>query len=832
MKQFFTLKNDYWWGLLWLTSLVIFFFLPVVLGQQRLFDVETTVYSTPSGQFYHLPGLKTGWRWGGISYIEAPQTIVALRMLKSGMLPLWSPYAAAGYPLAASLTSGIYYPLKFLVFTILPFFATFDFYFLLRFLVAGFGMFLYLKALRLSRGAALLGAVAYMFSGHLIVNIMNWWLNVVIVLPYTFFAFERYFITFKRKYLILAALFLALMILGGQPQTALIDSLLLFLYWIFRWWIHPERQVLRKKFIWFLVVSVTLAVLIALPMILDFSVFFMQGHNVHENDPQILKYYAPTQLLYFLISPTMFLELALFGRIPLAGTPIIFQYYSIVVWLLVWLGWCAVKKNKLHYFFSFYGLAVFLRYAGVSPFIWISRIFPFNKIFWLEHDNTLFFALAVLAALAYDKLRSGEVKLKKFLWGTLVLPAIFIGGALAAPEVFKYLYLPNFDLSIRRAGPLAAFSAFLAKLPAWLAQAVTAFFAEPRYFLVLLFGVVFGVWLATIYLVWRNVKRPTRMVRGALIGLLVLELFIYMPKIRDGGFKRFEPFPRHPAINFLEQKIGEEPVRFIGSKDVIPPQIPSVFGIEDFRTNEAIVLERYGEFARQFLFLVHYPDYKKLSPRSPDKPDIFISNTMGFDESDYTPALHHFFDLANITYIASEEPLIDPNLRLVFEKEGLKVYENTSVLPRAYVVHNIQRASTFQSAVPLLNDLNIQLGKSAVVDGIYPELDNLNKAEPGKSPVNIVSYSPLKISLTTTLTRPGLLVLSDAFYPGWRAKVDGKPVPIYPVNVMFRGIAMTEGSHLIEFEYWPWWVYLGFAVSGLTILSLFLVLYREQRYNK
>ncbi|TKS58032.1 MAG: hypothetical protein EWM72_03290 [Nitrospira sp.] len=66
----------------------------------------------------------------------------------------------------------------------------------------------------------------------------------------------------------------------------------------------------------------------------------------------------------------------------------------------------------------------------------------------------------------------------------------------------------------------------------------------------------------------------------------------------------------------------------------------------------------------------------------------------------------------------------------------------------------------------------------------------------------------------------GWLVLSDAFYPGWEATVDGTPVPIYRADYAFRAIPLSEGTHLVRFVYHPLSYRLGRWISLGTLLLI------------
>ena len=79
-----------------------------------------------------------------------------------------------------------------------------------------------------------------------------------------------------------------------------------------------------------------------------------------------------------------------------------------------------------------------------------------------------------------------------------------------------------------------------------------------------------------------------------------------------------------------------------------------------------------------------------------------------------------------------------------------------------------------------------------------------------------------RVSVHVERSRPGVLVLSDAWYPGWRATVDGKPTAIIPVDTVFRGIEVSEGPHEIVFHYEPMSLKIGQSISVLAALSVLL----------
>ncbi len=71
-----------------------------------------------------------------------------------------------------------------------------------------------------------------------------------------------------------------------------------------------------------------------------------------------------------------------------------------------------------------------------------------------------------------------------------------------------------------------------------------------------------------------------------------------------------------------------------------------------------------------------------------------------------------------------------------------------------------------------------------------------------------------------TASGGGLVVLSDVYFPGWKATVDGEDAPIERVDYLLRGVAVGAGEHEIVMEYQPWSWRIGWIVSFLTAVGL------------
>ena len=77
---------------------------------------------------------------------------------------------------------------------------------------------------------------------------------------------------------------------------------------------------------------------------------------------------------------------------------------------------------------------------------------------------------------------------------------------------------------------------------------------------------------------------------------------------------------------------------------------------------------------------------------------------------------------------------------------------------------------------------------------------------------------PNRVVVHARLAEPGMLVLADSYYPGWRATLEGAVLDIHPANHLFRGVFLPAGSHRVVFEYRPRSFVLGALISGASAL--------------
>ena len=135
----------------------------------------------------------------------------------------------------------------------------------------------------------------------------------------------------------------------------------------------------------------------------------------------------------------------------------------------------------------------------------------------------------------------------------------------------------------------------------------------------------------------------------------------------------------------------------------------------------------------------------------------------------------------------------------------VKIYENRSVLPRAYIVHQAKLAETEKQAVDFMRGPDFQIESQIVlIDKAASELTTVNQGQSSPSDqMTITSYQPERIETQIELETSGWLVLTDTYFPGWQATIDGQPTEILQANINFRAIEVPAGKHQVVFSYEP-----------------------------
>ena len=178
------------------------------------------------------------------------------------------------------------------------------------------------------------------------------------------------------------------------------------------------------------------------------------------------------------------------------------------------------------------------------------------------------------------------------------------------------------------------------------------------------------------------------------------------------------------------------------------------------------------------------------------------------------------YNLMGVKYVlvGKDKPPGDERLVPVYTANPeIDVYLNTAALPRALLVYRSQVVDDHTAAWQAIHAPEFDPAQTVVLEQGQPLV-----ADPGAGVRHIafVRYGLNEVELAVRTPVSGYLVLSDVYYPGWRATVDGVPAEIQRADYVFRAVLLPPGEHTVRMEFisWPWRV--GLATSFVTWAGL------------
>ncbi len=192
------------------------------------------------------------------------------------------------------------------------------------------------------------------------------------------------------------------------------------------------------------------------------------------------------------------------------------------------------------------------------------------------------------------------------------------------------------------------------------------------------------------------------------------------------------------------------------------------------------------------------------------------------DSTDPTAAVN---TLLGVKYLMVEQPYNKPNFQLIGIAPGGIYYKRTDAFPRAWFASSITvepNDDAVRAGIGKATDLT-----SAYVDhALTPDCPTSSSGT-----ASITDYRPNDIAIQTHGSG-GLMVLTDQYYPGWQAAIDGQAAEIYRTDTVFRGVCVPAGDHVVTFAFRPAALYVGMVISAigwLAVLILAIIGYRKYR---
>ena len=742
-----------------------------------------------------------------------PPRFFWVESIKNGYFPLWDPYQFSGHPFLANPQHAILYPLNTLFF-ILPFDWAFNVIIILHFFLGGLFTFLFLRDLEVNSTGSLISGLIFMLSGYLLsVHSLLSVLLSSIWIPLIMMFFRRALASPGLRNEILAGIFVTVSFLGGGVEIVYANFFVLFFMVIFppslfhspvpgekpaesQWWRISRRM--RSLF----VVSLAFLFLSAIQLIpfLELILNSVRGQGISYQEAtiwsfapkDILLFFLPDAYGYFLDVKKYWATQCWLKTLYTGGLPFILGSFFFLFG----------KDRKLY--FSLMVFSLFCALGGYNPlYRFLYEYVPFfNGIRYPVKFLYLFIlSLSIISGLGFQRLiefsrEAANKRCKTLLIAfALISGFLLLGLTLGHQEVERVLKLrgidfPDFNL-----------------LPVNLHHAQRFLFYLTLFFLLLRVGqeVKWKGWVKVLFVFFLTADLFGNM---GFYGKEKTSDYFQKTKIMEmisSDKGHFRTFSTAKTISMDTQILiaGASNLNILKEKHL--PSLNLLYGVHSIWGIGVVRLKRVDDL------------YYAMT----GTPSISATNLM---------------DLYGVKYVISVTPIEeDPRFELIYSRlEGLqgrredllkentiKLYRNHNYLPRAWLVNDF-RVLDSNSILPTMITQEFHPDREALLEE-DPKWgkESFPSALPNK--LEFIHESNNRLQLFIQANENSLLVLSDTYFPGWKAFLDGRKTKIYRANYTFRAIPLNAGTHRVEFVYDPLSFKLGAGVTFLGIIGCLIV---------
>ncbi len=739
--------------------------------------------------------------------------------MRQGHVPFWNPYLSFGTPLFANIQACVFYPPTLILY--LPDFAwAFNFYILFHLALASFFTCVWMRDCQASKPASYVSGIAYGLGGFVLSTInLTISLTTLVYFPLALSTLKRALNQKKYSWKAISALVLLLQYLAGDPAVFFVT---LIVYTFFVGFKTVQLSIESKKLVlgpaWALAqIMFTFLGLGAFHYVLFFE-FISNSNRVGLSYDALTMWSVQYNDLLSVVVP-YFSDVSLFFMDYWVRQSWLDNYYSGIT-VCVFAVVAMSGRNKIiinyHILMLILGVALALgRFCSIHYLLF--KFFPFFSL--IRYPVRFFFlfsfAAACLAGFGIDKILATSAGLAK---PRQVSP----GSTRLAVAIFTLVGALLVGITILNSSE--------SKILLWvkgLFDKWTMGYCSPDSIMDMTLPVLENVkrslilGLLTVASIFcACYLRVRKSILIVFFGLLVLGDLVDVNLIEMRIEKEYMTKPGYNVEKILEDK---DLFRVMASPRTAKMQLMSRVE-ETLGQTQRVLMESLTPN-----FLLHYRIYDTVGYDS-----IHLKGPIGLNSMRDKVFSNHFFDVMNVKYVASPIEALGDNFDLANKTKYVNIFKNKNVLPRAFLV---KKAEVISDPAQIL--VNLCEKPFDPEEVLYLEKD------PGIEPVpfaqnssvlsnktEIVEYKPERIVMKVESLDKPWLFLSDAFYPGWKARVDGKEVKIIKANYAFRVIPIKPGKHQVEWVYEPTGFKQGLAVSLLTFLGLMVYFIRSWRLSK
>jgi hypothetical protein len=751
-----------------------------------------------TGLFYWPVLSAQGWLWNDFPEQNFVYRLFAAVSLKQGVFPFWNPYVFSGMPFFADVQAAVLYPLNL----VLTPFASADwlspllveYQIILHIAFAGLFMFLLCRDLGCSRSAGVVGAMTFMFCGFMTAHIFH--TNLVQTaawFPLIVFLCRRMIEKTSLWYVSLCSVTLAAAFLAGYPQT-----MLHMYYWLAAWLFFMFISgIKQRKTGWKSAgVKTALFAFMAALSIGIASVQLLPTNELGENSARpTMEFRAacegsvyPYRLVTFLV-PKFFgtPDKAYWGIAANDERGGVHNYwetavYSGVVPLLLALFAAVFVRTPLSLFLAVMGVLAFLLSLGDSFFLYrlAHSLLPGLNRFRVpgRFAFVMSFSVALLAAFGLHALLTNTWHQRERF--TKSLPRIVAGVAAAAVLG---------ALIVSAGGLKGTISSFMLSSGVFGsdAAAIGGYIDRQIYP-----GVVGACWLAALLLAAVASLLALRIAgkisgRTAAIGFIAATAVDFLVYGYGYAARPTDPnrmYEKTPVVRELQTQASSEFFR-INSRDSKP-------GTTDLGGPNMLFQKNQGSVHRLFLMEGYNP--LRLKHQIVERNPVAL-------------------DILNVKYAIGVDPA----------SKTMGFTLNPACLPRGRMVYDYRVVADAEKIPGMLWSGAVDHRNTVLLEE-EPSIAPCASCDSIPSEVLITSYGLNAIDLDVLAGHDGLLVLSEIYYPCWKALVNGKPVPLYRADYALRAIPVKAGNHTVRCYYDDAAFRTGRSITAVSILIVLLLL--------
>lgn len=731
-----------------------------------------------TGLFFYRILSGTAFLWEDFIYQWYPFRQFAAASLASGELPLWNPYTVNGMPFLAEIQTEVFY-LPMLALTLLVRDGRLDVYWLqlvniLHYLLAAGGMFLLARSYGLRRIPSLLAALTFAFSGFLVTHAIHQVITGVAAwFPLVLFLFRKALADTRWTSVFVAALALGHTFFAGSPQMSVYLYLLLFVYLVFELLTTAGWK----------------------------RIFAHEGRAIIARAAAIVILSLGVTMIQLL--PTQELsELSARAQITFARASEGSFAWSQVVTFLIPKFFGAADAHA----YTYWGPGPYWHYwetclyIGILPFL---LVLLSSRLVRQDRHVAMY---ALLAVFAFLFVLGDNFPLYSFFFHSVPGFASFRNPArMGVLLTFAGSLLAGFTAHAMLYG-----SEGTRREHTWTKALLVAGGGSAAVVMLALLGLADSLLPATLEPQARNVVRNEMMVSLLFIIASTALLYAILRRTKPSALSgltlcilvfadlyRFGAGQNTGELDPTDHFRRSEPlVRFLKSQD-------GIFRVNT-RNAQGMIMDRNQGMVDRLYTMEGYTPLvlQRIFPPA--------------------PGAEPYFDLLNVRFYTETDTV----------RRTLSLRERERVLDRAHVVFSITTAGSEEEVRTLMSDPGFDPWTMAVVE----DTTYRPPAPPAQLPsgnARIREHTNNRIVVDAELDQEGLLVLSEAFYPGWRAIARDRQFPVLRTNYCQRGIPLPPGNHRIELRYEPATFARGSIVTLATLavcgIGIAAGVYRSRR---